>query len=59
MVMFSHESFERSKENGYGYQIKSPTVETHIICHMLYMDDFEGLLRPRQLIQLIKTVELF
>jgi hypothetical protein len=45
-------------ETGYGYKIKSPMAETHIICHLLCMDDlkvYTGI--PRQLNQLINIME--
>ena len=43
-------------ENGYYYQIKSPTAETHITYHLL-LKVYAA--TPRQLNQLTKVVEPF
>lgn len=46
-------------QSGYGYQIKIPTAETCIVCHLTCMDDIKVYARtPTQLNELIKIVEL-
>jgi hypothetical protein len=42
--------------SGYGYQIKGPTAETYIVCHLLCMDVMVHARTQRQQNQLIKIV---